>query len=106
MLGPLHWRTCSAPPRLPEMRETMEKTQIETSMLGRKVRRTDLPEPKEGTVVAAWIQTVIQGRDGFYDDGYRVTRVFFLLEGADGSFWEVKANDCKAAEVKHEERAV
>lgn len=78
----------------------MEKTQIETNMLGRRVQRTDLSKPEEGVVVGAWLQSVIEGRDYPYRDGYRVTRVYFLLESDDGSFSECKAIHTKACSAK------
>jgi hypothetical protein len=78
----------------------MEKHQIQTSMLGRRVQRNDLSMPEEGVVVAAWIQSIVEGRDYPYSDGYRVTRVYFLLESADGSLHECKAMDTKTCPVQ------
>ncbi len=75
--------------------ETMEKETIQTNMIGRKVWRKDLTEPEECIVVGAWLQSVIEGRNYPYSDGYRVTRVYFLLEHPDGSLYECKAKDTK-----------
>lgn len=78
----------------------MEKDQIQTNLLGRRVQRTDLSQPQEGVVVGAWLQSVIEGRNYPYTDGYRATRVYFLLEYDDGSFGECKAMHTKACPVQ------